>query len=253
MTTTDPFFSVITVTHNNLDGLRRTAASLTAQDSSDYEWIVIDGASRDGTSAFMAHRPAHFISEPDRGIYDAMNKGISRARGTYLIFMNAGDSFAAGNTLSRIHHELHERMPDFIYGDALETLPSGGLAYKKSRAAHKYREGMITHHQSMLYRRAVIENMRFDLRYAVAADFDFTLQFMEKSAQIARLDFPVCVFEPGGLSQRQCLRGRREQFRVRARHRCPMWKNTGVFMLQSCLWALRATAPAVYWKLKARY
>lgn len=252
MTTTNPFFSIITVTRNNLDGLRRTAASLGAQSPAPYEWIVVDGASTDGTADFMGTRTAHFISEPDNGIYDAMNKGLARARGTYVLFMNAGDSFAAGDTLARLHGEIFSSLPDFVYGDALETLPDGRLVYKNARAPDYFRQGMITHHQAMLYRRDRIENLRFDPSFRIAADFGFTLDFIENSRKIARVNFPVCVFEPGGVSQRETLRGRREQFTLRARRGCPFFRNGMIFTLQSGLWALRAAAPDLYWRLKAR-
>ncbi len=86
-------FSVITVTRNNLVGLRRTHESLRIQSCGDYEWIVVDGASDDGTADYLKKTGANWVSEPDRGIYDAMNKGIARAQGRWLIFMNAGDEF----------------------------------------------------------------------------------------------------------------------------------------------------------------
>lgn len=251
--TTDPFFSVITITRNNLTGLQRTAASIGAQTYGNYEWIVIDGASTDGTAEFMHTRTAQLLSEPDRGIYDAMNKGLSRARGAYVLFMNAGDSFAAGDTLLRLHADMAGDLADFVYGDALETLPGGALAYKKSRTAAHYRQGMITHHQSMLYRRDAIGAGRFDTIFSIAADFAFTLGFIENSHKITRVPYPICVFEPGGISQRQSLRGRREQFTIRARSGYSFLKNIGVFTLQSGLWALRFAAPDVYWRLKARH
>lgn len=253
MMTTDPFFSIITVTRNNLDGLRRTAISLQTQTSSNYEWIVIDGASTDGTISYMQRQPACFISAPDSGIYDAMNKGLAQARGTYVLFMNAGDSFAAGDTLARLHDDIGTQNSDFIYGDALETLRDGRLAYKKARALHHFRQGMITHHQAMLYRRDTIGPLRFDTHFRIAADFGFTHDFIEQSKTIARVNFPVCVFEPGGLSQRESLRGRGEQFALRARRGCPAIKNGMIFTLQSGLWALRAAVPELYWHLKARH
>lgn len=251
--TIDPFFSIITVTRNNLDGLRRTAISLQTQTSSDYEWIVIDGASTDGTADFMQGRPALFLSAPDNGIYDAMNKGIAYARGTYLLFMNAGDSFASGDTLEKIHTDIVAALPDFAYGDALETLPYGRIAYKKARILDRFRQGMITHHQAMIYRREKIEKLRFDTTFRIAADFGFTHDFIEKSRTIARVNYPICVFEPGGISQRETLRGRGEQFTLRARRGCPILKNGMIFTLQSGLWTLRAAAPGLYWKLKAHH
>jgi putative colanic acid biosynthesis glycosyltransferase len=95
-------YSIITVCRNNLNGLQRTCESIEAQSFSDFEWIVIDGASTDGTVEFMTNKVQDnisFFSEPDEGLYDAMNKGIDKASGDYLIFMNSGDQFMSGNSL----------------------------------------------------------------------------------------------------------------------------------------------------------
>jgi putative colanic acid biosynthesis glycosyltransferase len=252
MTTNPPFFSIITVTRNHLDGLRRTRASVTSQTCSDYEWIIVDGASTDGTAAFLPHCPATIISEPDNGIYDAMNKGLEGTCGQYVIFMNAGDCFAASGTLGTIQEEAARINPDFIYGDALETLPSGQLVYKKSRHYHHASHGMITHHQSMLYRRDIMGDLRYDPGYKIAADFDFTARFLEKTSKMMQCRFPICVFEPGGTSQRHVWQGRCEQFRARRLHGLPLWRNGLAFMGQSAMWGLRRAVPALYWHLKAR-
>ena len=90
MTTDAPLFSIITVTKDNLRGFLETRQSVKGQSCRDYEWIVVDGNSSDGTKT---HLPPHSVSEADKGIYDAMNKGIDRATGRYLIFLNAVDLF----------------------------------------------------------------------------------------------------------------------------------------------------------------
>ncbi|MEM9470254.1 MAG: glycosyltransferase, partial [Pseudomonadota bacterium] len=100
-----PYFSIITVTKNNFEGLKQTAFSIDAQrheEWSDFEWIVIDGNSEDGTQDFLKKTKALWFSQPDHGLYDAMNKGLDRANGIYVLFMNAGDIFADNNTLEVI-------------------------------------------------------------------------------------------------------------------------------------------------------
>jgi putative colanic acid biosynthesis glycosyltransferase len=250
--TTNPLFCIITITRNNLAGLCRTRASLMTQDCSDYEWIIIDGASTDGTSEFLKTYSAIIVSEPDLGIYDAMNKGLDRAKGTYVLFMNAGDNFASSATLSRIRSEMNGKQPDFIYGDALEMLEDGGLAYKKARSYTRARQGMITHHQAMLYKQDLIGDLRFNLQYKISADFDFTLKFLNKAQTLMPYNFPLCVFENGGLSQTNILRGRCEQFRARAANDITVWENVVIFLAQSVLWSVRWIAPALYWRMKAR-
>ena len=97
-----PFLSIITVTKDNLKGLRATHSSITQQSSSDYEWIVVDGASNDQTVEFLQEIKADYTIEPDKSLFDAMNKGITRAREAYKLFLNAGDTFADSLTIEHL-------------------------------------------------------------------------------------------------------------------------------------------------------
>ena len=109
--------SIITVNLNNLEGLKRTYESVVCQTFTDYEWIVIDGGSTDGSREFIEQHQdkfAYWCSEPDKGIYNAMNKGIVRAKGEYLNFMNSGDCFACEETLAGVFGR--ERTADILYG-----------------------------------------------------------------------------------------------------------------------------------------
>lgn len=236
-------FSIITVTRNNICGLRKTRRSLQAQRFEDYEWIVIDGASTDGTAAWLRETDAAWVSEPDNGIYDAMNKGIARARGKYLIFMNAGDECAGPACLEKIAEYADA---DFIYCDALEA-----GHYKKARPHEKINYGMFTHHQAMIYRRELMEKLRYDTNYTIAADYKFTLQFLRKARNISYAPFPFCVFEQGGASQREAAKGRNEQFRIRQElGTCGWFRNAGIYALQTAALAIRYLMPGVYWFAK---
>lgn len=211
-----PLFSLISVTLNNLSGLQRTHKSITNQGFSDYEWVVIDGASTDGTQKWLENTQADWISEPDDGLYEAMNKGLERARGRYLLFLNAGDILAGPDTLADIARRIGQtNQPDFIYGDSYEELPSGRHVYKPARAAHKIARGMITHHQAMLYRKDALGDLRYNTRYRLAADYDFTMRFLLKTGEALYCDFPFCVFEPGGLSQTGAKTARIEEAIIR--------------------------------------
>ena len=171
MTTDAPLFSIITVTKDNLHGFQATQQSIEMQSFKKYEWVVIDGDSTDGTKD---HLPHDAVSEPDKGIYDAMNKGIECSEGDYLIFLNGGDSFADADILSTLAKVIKAERPDFIYGDALE----GGF-YKKARAHKKLDWGMFTHHQAMVYRRAAVGELRYDTGLKIAADYCFTMMFLK--------------------------------------------------------------------------
>lgn len=257
-------FSVVTVTKDNFPGLQRTHESLRAQMGADYEWIVIDGASTDGTVGYIGaailsaardqsvstkDSPASprndkiiFVSESDGGIYDAMNKGLDRARGDYIIFMNAGDTFAAPDVLTK----LAATDADFVYGDSLED---GKHKAARSHAGILY--GMFTHHQAMVYRRGAIGALRYDTRYKIAADYKFTLEFMRRAVSVSYMPFPICVFEPGGISQRRVRSGRNEQFRIRHELRACGWiENAMIYLMQSAVMVLRRALPGLYWRIK---
>lgn len=241
-----PRFTIITITRNNVQGLEATWHSLHAQNYLDTEWIVVDGASTDSTLEFLKDKPALTISEPDRGIYDAMNKGIDRASGDYLIFMNAGDCFAHNTVLSTLTEALKTN-PAFLYADALE-----GGHLKKARPHKRSNQGMFTHHQAMVYNRAALADLRYDLRYPIAADYDLTLRFLKNlnEADIVYWPHPLCIFEPGGISQRRAVQGRAEQYAIRRTLGLPF--NRLIFTAQTLGHALRKTCPPLYRFLHAR-
>lgn len=244
MTTDAPVFSIITVTKDNLRGFLATQKSIEAQSFEQYEWIVIDGNSTDGTKEYLPHGA---VSEPDRGIYDAMNKGIERAKGDYLIFLNAGDLFADADILSGIHKAIRAEKPDFIYGDSLE----GGF-YKKARAHGKIAWGMFTHHQAMMYRREAIAGLRYDPGLKIAADYAFTASFLKKVQSINYMPCAFCIFEEGGVSQRQRKLGRVEQYKMREiLNVCGKPKNMAVYLGQSASAFSREYFPKIYQNLKA--
>ena len=243
--TPKPFFSIITVTLNNLDGLKRTHNSIKNQTLNDFEWIIIDGASTDGSAEYIKTTDANWISEPDNGIYDAMNKGIERANGEYLLFLNAGDELAAPETLAKIQNAA-TNTPAFIYGDALEN-----DKYKPARKAN-ITSGMFTHHQSMLYNRKALGNLRYDEQYKIAADYDFTARFLKENPNALYCPFPICNFEPGGLSQTNATLGRNEQYQIRKTLGLtnPL-SNIIITGSQALLLTLRRTLPTLYWHLKS--
>jgi len=183
------YFSIVTITKNNPNGFNKTRQSVESQSFSDFEWVVVDGD-----------------IEPDNGIYDAMNKGVNRAKGDYIIFMNAGDIFADNNTLDAIS----KHNADFIYGDAIEL-----NFVKRAKPISKIKGGMITHHQAMVYKRSIINTLRFDENYSLAADYKFTLEFIKLSHSIYYIKLPLCIFELGGISQNNAKQSRLQEIAIR--------------------------------------
>lgn len=249
--TTDPLFSIITVTRNNRAGLLRTAESVRNQTFVDYEWIVIDGSSSDGTQNFLSENNIPHISEPDRGIYDAMNKGMDRTHGEYVIFMNAGDRFAAPDVLADMAARIGIHRPDMIYGDAREGDETRSFL-KRAKPHHTIDDGLFTHHQAIFYRRAALNGLRYDLSYRIAADYDLTRKILIHGAPVFYVPLAVCLFEPGGVSQTRAAEGRREQFVIRSRGGVNVFKNAMIYARQWAAWQLRRLCPALYAAWKAR-
>jgi len=156
--------SIITIVRNDSPGLSRTRASIAAQvGMSDFEWVVVDGASTDGTAQLalgLDEAYASSVSQPDKGIFDAMNKGLERAAGTFVVFLNAGDAFANAGVLARVSRDLSANTVDFLYGDSLEAFAGDRLRYKVAQGHGRVHYGMFACHQAMYYnkRRGRAEN-----------------------------------------------------------------------------------------------
>ncbi len=242
-------FSIITVTRNNLSGLQSTAASLAQENCDLFEWIVIDGASTDGTTDYLKTTYATYVSEPDQGIYDAMNKGIDRATGEYILFLNAGDTLALPRTLDTLAELLKARpaQTDMIYGDAFEE----GVI-KTAKLHTQINQGLFTHHQSIFYRRETIGNLRYDQKYSIAADYKFTALCLRKAKDVFYWPRPVCLFETGGLSQQNAFKGRMQQSLIRRELKMSLQvEEVMIVAKQTAAYTLRRIAPNLYWRLRA--
>lgn len=243
--------SIITVTRNNLDGLKRTGCSVLSQSFQNYEWIVVDGASTDDTVCYLQGLPQsklHWVSEPDRGIYDAMNKAIELCSGEYLLFLNAGDEFASCEVLSQLIALPHEQgKPDLIYGDAFERTQGGNLLYKRCRSHRWLWYGMFAHHQSMFYRRAALGTIRYRQKYRVGADYALTAELLLQGGKALRFRGPICIFEQGGFSAQMVSLGRRDQWGIR---RDIMKTNilfrSAIFVIQLLIGGIRNNFAGLY-------
>ncbi|MDY0029357.1 MAG: glycosyltransferase family 2 protein [Pseudobdellovibrionaceae bacterium] len=250
--TTNKTFSVVTITYNNRAGLEKTAHSIIAQTCADYEWLIIDGASTDGTHKdFSMYPSAVIISEPDQGIYDAMNKGLGRAAGRYIIFMNAGDQFSNKDILQTVKDRIFSS-PDLIYGDSFEETKSGTRHYKRAKPALQIARGLFTHHQSIFYNRQSLGMRRYDLSYKIAADYHLTLNFLKEHKITSYIPIPISIFEDGGISQRNVTLGRDEQFRARKEYGIANWKNLFLTQKQKAASCLRRYCPNLFWRLKRK-
>lgn len=197
--------SIITIVKNDLAGLVRTVDSVNNQTCDNYQYIIIDGLSSDGSSEYaksLSDNKVQVICGKDNGIYDAMNKGLSAARGRFVVFLNAGDTFVDNNTLRDLEPYLDKSYCDLVYGDSLEEI-SGNVIRKKTALGHKnIKYGMFCCHQSVYYRRETIGAMQYNTNYKISGDYEFTARFLSKAKKINRVPFALCVFNLSGASNK---------------------------------------------------
>ena len=184
-----PKFSIITVTYNAEKVLEDTIQSVISQTYHHVEYIIVDGASKDGTLSIIDRyrsRITTVVSEPDKGLYDAMNKAISLASGDYLCFLNAGDCFHEDDTLQQMVHSIHGSvLPDVIYGEtAIVDKDRHFLHMRRLSTPEKldwksFKQGMLVCHQAFFARHTLVEP--YDLNYRYSADFDWCIRVMEKA------------------------------------------------------------------------
>lgn len=218
-----PKVYVITVCRNALESLRFTWQSVASQKIVDLSHVVVDGASTDGTPEWLdtnRHSFAAVISEPDQGIYDAMNKAISLCVGAdWIIFLNAGDGFATetivGDVFSSAIHNC-----DFIFGGVTVGSSIPGKEGKTYRARFESRYHMPGCHQSCFVKAQIMTELKFDLKYKVAADFDFWMKAThEFGCKTNIVDFCIARVAPEGFSALNESLLQEEYVRVITRYR----------------------------------
>lgn len=199
--------TVVTVCRNVKSSLEKTMNSLLHQSYAHIDYVIIDGASTDGTPEMLGKTEGvRWISEPDKGIYDAMNKGIRMAEGEWVIFMNAGDVFASDDTLSKVFSV--ERDADVIYGDVIK-----GDSIKKAELPHNGHR-MYFCHQSAFVRTSCLKEFPFDIQHRMSADFKQMKQLYLAGKTFMQLDFPIAVFDTSGVSNAQRSKGLYDNIQV---------------------------------------
>ena len=197
-----PDVSVITVVRNDREGLRRTAASVLAQRGCVVEYVVVDGASTDGTLdeiEALGTAITRWESRRDDGIYDAMNRGAVLATAPWVLFLNAGDAFAAKDAVARLHEAAAETV-DIVYGDHCFVEPDGRLRQKRARTPATLWRGMIASHQSTLIRRSLCLEHPYDPSLRIAGDFAFFVALHRAGARWHRVPATIALMARGGVS-----------------------------------------------------
>ena len=194
-------FSIITVVRNDLNGIKETYKSITNQSNNNYEWIVVDGNSTDGTKDFLINLNCNFlifISEPDKGIYDAMNKGIVLSKNNYIIFLNAGDIFFDLNTLYIVANKLDLNNVDVLFGGANIYFNKNVSFYKKpQKIENVIHYSLPGHHQATYYSRNILNNINYDLKYPYSGDYLLIVKMFKYGISTVLLDYPLTNFYVG--------------------------------------------------------
>ena len=199
-------YSIITVNYNNKDGLRATIESVVSQTFRDFEFIVIDGGSTDGSVDVLKEyndKITYWVSEPDKGIYNGMNKGIAKATGDYLNFMNSGDCFYADDVLQRVAD--YNSQADFIVGRDYhynERLQRGHASIQPPRTTMMHFFVATLDHQSSFIRRELLADSPYDESHRLVSDWIFYVEkIVGEGRQVQFIPDIVCRREEGGLSE----------------------------------------------------
>lgn len=216
--------SIITVVYNSEKYIRRTIESIVGQDYPGVEYIVIDGKSKDTTMQIVNEyrdRIAIIISEPDKGLYDAMNKGLRLATGSYVLYINSGDALSSPTLLSDIFNNVPADS-DVIYGDTQITDEEGNILHNRRHRPPEqltwrdYKRGMLVCHQSFIAKRTLCNE--YDTQYRYAADFDWCLNILLKSRVVTNYGKDISLFMDGGQTKRTIVPGLKERYRIMCKY-----------------------------------
>lgn len=228
-----PRFSIITVTYNAERVLEDTIQSVIAQNYKNIEYILIDGASTDATPDIIRKYREHIhilISEPDKGLYDAMNKGIKAATGDYLCFLNAGDSLHEDDTIQLMVKSIENahtptqtvQLPDILYGQTAivdnkrHFLHMRRLSAPETLTWKSFKQGMLVCHQAFFANRSIVEP--YDLQYRFSSDFDWCIRLMKKARRLHNTHLTIIDYLDEGMTTQNRKASLRERFFIMAKH-----------------------------------
>ncbi len=219
----NPRFSIITITYNAESTLLPTLRSVIEQTYPHIEYIIVDGASTDGTLPLISRYQQHvdkLISEPDKGLYDAMNKGLAAATGDYVWFMNAGDAFHSNFTLRNVARAIEQsaQLPDVLYGQTAlvnqerDFIGMRRLRAPKSLSWRSFKWGMLVCHQSFVARREI--SPMYDLSYRFSADFDWCIRVLKQARTCVNMQNTLADYLYEGLTTKNRKTSLKERFRI---------------------------------------
>ena len=220
-----PKISVVTISLDKRVELERTIKSVAGQSYPNIEYLIIDGGSTDGSVELIKHWSAkvhYWVSEPDKGIYDAMNKGVRAASGEWVVFMNAGDRFHDDSVLQDIWGEPHADA-DIVYGHALLWYSQENVGrFLRAEPPSVLPWRMNCKHQSLFARRTILLNRPFTIGLLVA-DYEFLARMQAEERPFKFVDRVVSVCENGGVSDMNRVHSLFQRWKVATHHGLPRW------------------------------
>ncbi|MDE5807119.1 MAG: glycosyltransferase [Muribaculaceae bacterium] len=219
-----PLITIVTITFNAEKELPRTMDSVLEQSYKNFEHLIIDGASTDRTLEIARRNPdARILSEKDKGLYDAMNKGLANARGEYILFLNAGDTFRSPDVLA-MYANAAEKGYDIIYADTMIVDEEGNDTGPRHYSApelltfESFSKGMLVCHQAFMVRRQITP--QYDLQYRFSADYDWTIKCIRNTEpeKCRNLQTVAINYLSNGMTDKNKFKSLRERFRVMADH-----------------------------------
>ncbi len=218
-----PTLSIITIVYNNVRDIERTMLSVLNQSYAHIEYIVVDGASSDGTLKVIQRyqdRLSNLVSEKDAGIYDAMNKGLALANGDYVLFMNSGDELYASDTVENVFSTAPDA--DIYYGEtemyneAWQSIGKRRHSVPEKFTWKSFRFGMTISHQAIYIRRTLTEP--YDRQYELSADIDWILTAAKKAKTSVKVSGYVAKYLVGGMSKKRHQQSLKERFAIFMKH-----------------------------------
>ena len=218
--------SVITVTYNAQHTLERTLQSVQGQSYPYIEHVIADGNSRDNTVGLIQqyeNEKINWVSEPDKGLYDAMNKAFTRSSGDYLCFLNAGDTFFASDTVEKMMRTIDDgESPDILYGETAIVNEKGFFLHmRRLRAPEKlswksFKQGMLVCHQAFIVKKELFEP--YDLSYRYSSDFDWCIRMMKKSKNLHNTHPTLINYLHEGMTTANRKASLKERYRIMVKH-----------------------------------
>ncbi|WP_020533563.1 glycosyltransferase family 2 protein [Flexithrix dorotheae] len=214
-----PKVTIITVVYNEAENVEKTINSVLNQTYSNLEYLVIDGGSTDGSNDVIKKYEGkidYWQSEKDQGVFDAMNKGVKKATGDYINFMNAGDSFFNEKVIEEVFRSDH-RFADFIYGDH-QVIHETFIKEKKALPLSQLWKHMIFSHQSLFVKTHLLQENPFDLSFKIAADFNFIFNSYIAGRTFYNTGLKIAKYAAGGQSEMEVIKAYRENWKIVRQH-----------------------------------